>query len=139
MVTARFQVVSLPRSVPAYSSVSGKRSATQVEAAPSQSRRFTWRFLAANNRSLAMATEVFPDAISCIAALHQLKRGLAEAACELSRDEDGLWRWTVRLGDVIATSSHRYPRQVRAKITCDTFFALADDPAALHNIQVVYR
>lgn len=86
-----------------------------------------------------MATEVFPDATSCIAAMHELKRGLAAAACEFSRDDDGLWRWTVSIEGNPAAASHSYRRQVRARITCDTFFALAGDPTVLDNVQVVYR
>lgn len=139
MGTARFQVVSLPRSVPHSQPVLPEPSrARAAEALPAQ-RRFTWRFLAANNRSLATATDVFPDAASCIAAMQELRRGLATAVREFSRDDDGLWRWTVRLDGDVAASSNSYRRQVRARITCDTFFALAGDPSALDNVQVVYR
>lgn len=143
MAIARFQVVSLPRAVPDYRPATprhAKRLAAEPPApARVQPRRFTWRFLAANNRSLATATEIFPDAASCIAAMEELKRGLADAACEFTRDESGLWRWTVRVDQTAAASSYSYRRQVRARITCDTFFALATDLSTSDNVQVVYR
>lgn len=140
MATARFQVVSLPRPLPESRPMSVHDAKTRDAEPPlPPPRRFTWRFLAANNRSLAIATEIFPDATSCIAALHELRRGLELAACEFSRDDAGLWRWTVRVDGNVAASSQSYRRQVRARITCDTFFALAGKAAALDNVQVVYR
>lgn len=146
MATARFQVLSLPRPTtdlptPGTSAVKSStgRSKKSVPVPSPQPRRFTWRFLAGNNRSLATAAQIFPDAGSCIAAMHELKRGLANAACEYSRDEAGLWRWTVRVEGTMAASSNGYRRHLRAKITCDTFFALAADPAAIANVHVVYR
>jgi len=133
-MSARFQVVSVPRRRDD-GPVDGERAGS----APTSRRRFTWRFLAANNRALAMADAWYPDAASCIASIHELKRGLKSADCEFLRDAKGLWTWRVRADSTVASSTHRYPRQLRARMTCESFFALADDPAAVANVSVVYR
>lgn len=139
MAGARFQVVSLPRSVLDSRSAAARDAKVRATEPPTPGRRFTWRFLAANNRSLATATTVFPDASSCLEALRAVRRALPIAVCEFSRDDDGLWRWTIRLDDVEVASATSYRRHVRARITCDNFLALAGDPATLENVQVVYR
>ena len=141
MATARFQVVSLPRPAaePAERALVNGALRARRDPSPPPARRFVWRFLAANNRSLAQATTVYPDARSCFEAMNDMKQNLAEAVCELTRDEDGLWMWTVRLSTDVVASTHRYPRQVRARLTCDTFLALAATPDVFENVQVVYR
>lgn len=139
MAVARFQVVSLPRTTAEVPSVKFDDDGVVVRVEPTRRRRFTWRFLAANNRSLAMASTVYPDVSSCLAALYDLKRGLDTAQCEYLRDDKGMWRWVVRVGDSTAASSNGYPRQVRARLTCESFFHLAADPQALQNVQFVYR
>lgn len=141
MAVARFQVLSLPRSVAALSAVTSAVSgrATPPEIDVVMPRRFTWRFLAANNRALAVASNSFADASSCVEAMYELRSRLATAKREIIRGEDGLWMWKVVLDTDVATSSHRFRRQVRARMTCDTFFALAADDASLEAVQVVYR
>ncbi len=135
-MTARFQVVSLPRRT-VDDRVDGAVPAPAADVRPR--RRFTWRFLAANNRSLATVDGFFPDAASCIASIHELKRGLKSAECDYVRDENGLWTWVVHVDQAVVASTHRYPRQLRARMTCESFRLLASDPAATRNVQVVYR
>jgi hypothetical protein len=46
----------------------------------------------------------------------------------------------VRLGDeVVATAARSYPRQVRARLTCDAFLQLVAETAASTAVQVMYR
>lgn len=136
-MTARFQVVSLPKRAADDRSGDGGQAPNVTAARPR--RRFTWRFLAANNRSLAAASGSFPDAASCLASIHELKVGLESAECEYIRDDNGLWTWVVRVDREVVASTHRYPRQLRARMTCESFCQLASEPAATQNVQVVYR
>lgn len=129
-MSARFQVLCLPRQ---------QGADPNIPDVAAGRRRFTWRFLAANNRSLAVAGASFPDATSCVAAIHDLKRGLKSARCELERDAKGHWTWSVRVDRAVVASAHSYPRQLRARMTCENFFELASDPAALADMKVVYR
>lgn len=123
-MSARFQVLSLQ----------------QRDGEAGRGRRhFTWRFLAANNRSLAVADAWFPDATTCVEAIHDIKRGLKTAECEFVRDDKGHWTWCVRVDLLVVSSAHSYPRQLRARMTCESFFELASAPAALADMRVVYR
>jgi hypothetical protein len=48
--------------------------------------------------------------------------------------------WRVRLGDeVVATAARSYPRQVRARLSCDAFLQLVAEAAAATAVQVMYR
>lgn len=136
-MSARFQVISLAKQYAGDQADGVKQEPADAAARPR--RRFTWRFLAANNRSLAAASGSYPDAASCIASIHELKRGLKAAECEYIRDEKGLWTWVVRVDRAVVASTHRYPRQLRARMTCESFCELAIEPAATMNVQVVYR
>lgn len=127
MASARFQIVSIARPV------------ARGAAGRSTARRFTWRFLAANNRSLAATTAVFTDVDACLADLLALQRGLPGAASEYTRDATGKWRWAVRVAETGAASTHGYARQLRARTTCATFLTLVAQVDARGGVQVVYR
>ena len=91
MAAARFQVVSLSRSArgPTPREPTGSESWTDVP--PLRTRGFTWRFMSANNRSLARSAHACPDVESCLAAIRALQECLPEAVAETSRNGDGQW------------------------------------------------
>jgi hypothetical protein len=77
---------------------------------------------------------------TCLATIRLLQEGLSEAVAETSRNGNGQWVWRVRLGDeVVATAARSYPRQVRARLTCDSFLQLVGETAPSAAVQVMYR
>jgi hypothetical protein len=141
MAAARFQVVSLARSarVPAFPQpITGNGAWTDIP--PPRTRGFTWRFMSANNRSLARSAHACPDVESCLAAIRALQECLPEAVAETSRNGNGQWVWRVRVaGEVVATAARSYPRQVRARLTCTAFLQLVAETVATTPVQVMYR
>lgn len=141
MAAARFQVVSVARSaarVPLPREPEGGAGSSPTP--NSRVRGFTWRFMSANNRSLARSAHTSPDVESCLAMIRLLQEGLSEAVAETSRNGNGQWVWRVRLGDeVVATAARSYPRQVRARLTCDSFLQLVAETAPSAAVQVMYR
>jgi hypothetical protein len=141
MAAARFQVVSLSRA----GRVPASREPVTTSGAPAdlpslRSRGFTWRFMSANNRSLARSAHACPDVESCLAAIRNLQEGLADAVAETSRNGNGQWVWRIRLADeVVATAARSYPRQVRARLTCTAFLQLVAETATSTPVQVMYR
>jgi hypothetical protein len=96
--------------------------------------------MSANNRSLARSAHTSPDVESCLEEIRVLQKGLQEAVGETSRNGHGQWVWRVRLADeVVATAARSYPRQVRARLTCNAFLQLVADTAAETPVQVMYR
>lgn len=142
MAAARFQVVSVARSaarLPSAREPNGGAGSWANIPHPRE-RGFTWRFMSANNRSLARSAHTSPDVESCLAAIRMLQEGLPDAVGETSRNGNGQWVWRVRLGDdVVATAARSYPRQVRARLTCDSFLQLVAETAASTAVQVMYR
>ena len=142
MAAARFQVVSVARSaarVPLPREPNGDAGSRANPHQP-RARGFTWRFMSANNRSLARSANTSPDVESCLATIRVLQEGLSEAVAETSRNGNGQWVWRVRLGDeVVATAARSYPRQVRARLTCDAFLQLVSETAPSTAVQVMYR
>lgn len=142
MAAARFQVVSLARSdarVPVPREADGG-AGSWADIPHPRMRGFTWRFMSANNRSLARSAHTSPDIEACMATIRVLQDGLSEAVGETSRNGNGQWVWRVRLGDeVVATAARSYPRQVRARLTCDAFLQLVAETAASTAVQVMYR
>lgn len=142
MAAARFQVVSVARSaarVPLPREPNGNAGSWADIPSP-RTRGFTWRFMSANNRSLARSAHTSPDVESCVATIRLLQEGLPDAVGETSRNGNGQWVWRVRLGDeVVATAARSYPRQVRAKLTCTAFLQLVAETAASTAVQVMYR
>ena len=132
MASARFQVVSLPRDAVS-DAPAGNKEADSV----GSGRRFVWRFLAANNRSLATASDVYPDVESCLRAVTDVKQGVQSVDPQFTREADGKWQWTIPVKDGAARSTHSYRRQVRARLTCATFLELVAEPGVI--VQVVYR
>ena len=141
MAAARFQVVSVARSARAPAPASGELDAgSSAEMPHSKVRGFTWRFMSANNRSLARSAYTFPDVESCLATIRVLQEGLADAVGETSRNGHGQWVWRVRLGEeVVASAARSYPRQVRARLTCESFLQLVAETTVSAPIQVMYR
>lgn len=141
MAAARFQVVSVARSarVPAPREPD-EGAGSWAEIPLPRVRGFTWRFMSANNRSLARSAYTSPDVESCLATIRVLQDGLADAVGETSRNGHGQWVWRVRLGEeVVATAARSYPRQVRARLTCDAFLQLVSETATAAPVQVMYR
>lgn len=141
MAAARFQVVSAVRSarVPAPREPDAD-TGSRAEPPLSGERGFTWRFMAANNRSLARSARTSPDVESCLATIRTLQEGLPRAVSETLRNGQGQWVWRVRLADeVIATAARSYPREIRARMTCNAFLQLVAETANSAPVQVVYR
>ena len=141
MAAARFQVVSVTRSarVPAPREPDDGAGSWADIPLP-RARGFTWRFMSANNRSLARAAQTSPDVETCLATIRLLQEGLSDAVAETSRNGNGQWVWRVQLGnEVVATAARSYPRQVRARLTCDSFLQLVGETAPSTAVQVTYR
>lgn len=131
MADGRFQVVSVPRcaaEVPLPSEPEG--GAGSANTRDPVVCAFSWRFLSANNRTMARSGQASPDVESCLAAIRLLQEGLSEAVAETSRNGNGQWVWQVRLGDeVVARATRSYVHQVRARLTCDSFLQLVAQTA----------
>ncbi len=141
MAAARFQVVSATRSVrvPAPrepDADGGSRAPLPLTREPG----FTWRFMSANNRSLAKSAQIAPDVDSCLETIRILRESLSQAVGETSRNGYGQWIWRIRLGDeVIVTAARSYPREIRARMTCDAFMLLVATTPGTAPVQVMYR
>ena len=137
MAVPRFQVISLARSarvpsarLPAITTGSG------AIIPPSRPRGFAWRFMSANNRSLAKSAHASPDVESCLESIRSLQNSLPETVAETSRNGNGQWVWQIRLADeVIAIATRSYPRRVRARLTCAAFLRLVTETAASTPVQ----
>jgi hypothetical protein len=141
MAAARFQVVSVARAthVPVPAEPDAGAGSVAELAAP-RARAFTWRFMSANNRSLARSARTSPDVESCLATIRTLQEGLPRAVSETSRNGHGQWVWRVRLADeVVATAARSYPREIRARMTCKAFLQLVAETAGSAPVQVMYR
>ncbi len=103
-------------------------------------RGFTWRFMSANNRSIAKSAHTSADVESCLATIRTLQEGLPLAVGETLRNRQRQWVWRVRVdGEIVATAARSYPRQVRARITCNAFLHLVAETAGSAPVQVMYR
>ncbi len=106
----------------------------------SMARGFSWRFMSANNRSLAKSTHACADVESCLATIRTLQESLPRAVGETMRNRHRQWVWRVRLDDeVLATAARSYSRQVRARLTCEVFVHLVSETAGSAPVQVMYR
>lgn len=140
-MAARFQVVSVPRC--AHAAVPGGAEAVAGSLAKSShppERGFTWRFMSANNRSIAKSAHTSADVDSCLATIRTLQESLHLAVGETVRNRQRQWVWSVRLdGEIVATASRSYPRQVRARITCNGFLQLVAETSGSAPVRVMYR
>lgn len=134
---ARFQVVPAARYVHL---PTPPESGPNAGVAVPRATGFAWRFMSANNRSLARSAQTCPDVESCLAAIRILQEGLPRAVGETSRNGNGQWVWRVRLaGEVVATTTRTYQRHVRAQLMCDSFLELVAETARSAPVQVIYR
>jgi hypothetical protein len=137
MAVARFQVV---RAVRAVHVPVPREPGPDAGAAAPRATGFAWRFLSANNRSLARSVRTCPDVASCLAAIRILQESLPRAVGETARNGNGQWVWRVRVaGEVVATTTRTYPRQVRARLRCDSFLELVAETVASAPVQVISR
>ncbi len=141
MAAARFQVVSATRSVRV--PVPGEPDAdagSRAQLPLTREQGFTWRFMSANNRSLAKSARIAPDVDSCLETIRTLRENLSQAVGETSRNGYGQWVWRIRLDDeVIVTAARSYPREIRARMTCDAFLLLVATTPDSAPVQVMYR
>ena len=140
-MAARFQVVSMPRCahVPVPRAPDAMAESQGKIPHPPE-RGFTWRFMSANNRSIAKSAHTSADVESCLATIRTLQEGLQLAIGVTLRNRHRQWVWKVRLGDeIVATSARSYPRQIRARITCSAFLHLVAETAGSAPVQVMYR
>jgi hypothetical protein len=101
---------------------------------------FSWRFMSANNRSLAKSAYTCADVESCLATIRALQESLPRAVGETMRNRNRQWEWRVRLDDeILATATRSYCRQVSARMTCDAFFHLVAETAGSAPVQMMYR
>jgi len=127
-MAARFQVLSVPVPRCARVPVPGGSDAvagSRAKIPHPLERGFTWRFMSANNRSIAKSVHTSADVEACLATIRTLQESLHLAVGETVRNRQRQWVWSVRLdGEIVATASRSYPRQVRARITCNAFLQL---------------
>jgi uncharacterized protein YegP (UPF0339 family) len=117
VAVARFQIVSVVR----------------------QSNGYAWRFLSANNRSMATSASTYPDAGACLVAVRKLQSDLSLAVGVTSQNGNGLWLWRIRVAESdLAISTRRYQRRVRARLACQSFLDLAAAVAPSAGVQVVH-
>lgn len=141
MAAARFQVVSVTRAVrvPAPREPDGD-GGSRAALPLTREAGFTWRFMSANNRSLAKSAQIASDVDSCLETIRILRESLSQAVGETSRNGSGQWIWRVRLdGEVIVTATRSYPREIRARMTCDAFILLVATTPGSAPVQVMYR
>ena len=101
---------------------------------------FAWRFMSANNRSLARSVQTFADVESCLAAIRILQENQPRAVGETARNGNGQWVWRVRVTDeVVAITTRTYHRHVSARLRCASFLALIPETAGSTPVQVIYR
>ena len=141
MAAARFQVVSVARSVHVpVPREPDDGAASWAEVPQPRERGFTWRFMSANNRSLAKSARTSADLESCLATIRALQDGLRQTVGETSRNGCGQWVWRILLDDqVIAIATRSYPREIRARMTCNAFVQLVGETAGSAPVQVMYR
>ena len=142
MAVARFQVVRAARSVhvPAPHEPGPVEGPQAAGAAVLRATGFAWRFLSANNCSLARSVRICPDVASCLAAIRTLQDNLPRAIGETARSGNGQWVWRVRVaGEVVAITTRTYQRQVRARLRCDSFWELVAETVASAPVQVISR
>ncbi|MEV8615872.1 hypothetical protein AB0383_49670 [Amycolatopsis sp. NPDC051373] len=96
-----------------------------------------WRFLSANNRSIAQSVNSFPDGDSCALAVQALKAGLKLAKVLTVRDEQGMWLWQLRLdGTSVGVSSRKYRRRLHAINSGSSFHQLAESSREINRTRV---
>ncbi|MER6798862.1 hypothetical protein [Amycolatopsis mediterranei] len=99
--------------------------------------KVVWRFLSANNRSLAQSATSFPDAVSCADAVGVLRDRLALAEVITVRDTHGKWLWQLRIAGVAAgVSARSYQRRLHAVNSGNSFRELAEHSPAVSGARV---
>jgi uncharacterized protein YegP (UPF0339 family) len=87
--------------------------------------RFGWRMLAANNREVARSASTFADITSCVEALRDLRRHVADGLPISSRTGRADWSWRLRVGNTDgAASSRTYQRRLQCEAACALFLEL---------------
>lgn len=137
MTVPRFQVVRVSRSVPV---PAPREPSPDATVAQPRETGFAWRFMSANNRSVARSAQICPDVESCLEAIRTLREGLPRALGETTRNGNGQWVWRIRVADeVVAMTTRTYQRPVRARIMCRSFLQLVAETAASAPVHVIYR
>src|SRR5262245_39526210 len=125
MAEPRFEMVSI--------SVAGLNGRSPSDSA----RSVMWRFLSANNRSLAQSVGSFPDSDSCALAVRTLRAGLELAEVITARDDQGMWLWQLRVNGVsVGVSSRKYRRRLHAINSGNSFHRLAESCPEINRTRV---
>ncbi|HJQ48859.1 MAG TPA: hypothetical protein VJ870_21400 [Amycolatopsis sp.] len=96
-----------------------------------------WRFLSANNRSIAQPVKCFTNTESCLASLRELHAGLARATVAAVRGTRGLWTWRLQVGgNELAAATRTYERRIRAGQAGESFRNLAAE-IGVNGVQLV--
>lgn len=140
MMAARFQVVSVPRTVKVpVSQAPDAQTRSEAQLPDPQERGFAWRFLSANNRNLAKSARSFADVESCLASIRTLQEALPLALGETVHSPPRQWVWRVRVNDeVLAIAARSYSRQLRAQLTCNIFLQSAAETVPTAPVQVLH-
>ncbi|WP_218952234.1 hypothetical protein [Amycolatopsis anabasis] len=97
-----------------------------------------WRFLSANNRTLAQPVKCHPNEVACLVSLRELRSGLTGATVLPGRDDRGLWSWRLRVGEVdLAVSSRTYLRRIRAYEAGESFRRHAAEAGDVEPVRLV--
>ncbi len=142
MTVPRFQVVRVSRSMyPPAPREPGPDGGPQAAGlALPQAPGFAWRFMSANNRTLATSAQTCFDVESCLASIRILRADLPRAVGETTRNGNGQWVWRIRVADeVVATTTRTYQRPVRARLMCHSFLELVAETEPSAPVQVIYR
>ena len=100
--------------------------------------RVRWRFLSANNRSIARSVHDFADAYGCLLSLRELIADLEAAHVVTIRTGQGLWNWQLRAGSAaLAVSSRQYQRRIRAHKAGCGFQDLARKAGDVSDLRLV--
>ena len=140
-MAARFQMVSGTRTVRLpVSREPDTATGSGAQSPHPQQRGFTWRFMSANNRSLAKSAHTSADVESCLATIRTLQQGLPLAVGETVRNRHRQWMWRVRVNDeILAIAARSYSRKVRAQLTCNAFLQLVAETVPPTPVGVIYR
>ncbi len=99
----------------------------------------TWRLLSGNNRDLGRAAAVYPDVLSCLGAVQQMRQLLAVAVAVVSRGAGSAWTWRMQADcHELAVSSRSYQRRVQTEYAFAVFVSLVPDAEVSPAVLVVH-
>lgn len=88
-----------------------------------------WRLISANHRDLGRSAVLYDQVAAAMLAIEGLIAGLGRVERTLAcSNDDGLWRWALRLDDLeVAGASRGYRRRIECELSVKQFVALSAD------------